>query len=613
MAETKIRILFRTWQRLFPMVKTKSNVIFYKRNNFRTTTAKFVESIENRQKGERKDEANMLRKKTSRVIAFLMTMLLLTGGLTGCKGNPDPIDDPSSSGSNPGSFSASSDAAAPSGGDTTSPEQTPGSNAPGTSSTSSGRTNKPNGTTSNNGGNNTPGSNTVKGTVTLMIAADAEKETAAMLNVFKKKYPQVTLKTQVEGATNTIGQDLSKLSAAKKLPDVVLFGTENFAYIMSQGLAYPLDKLYAADPDKKYAFQAGIENYTYFNHLYALPFRLQFNTIGVNTDLFETLNLKDPGYNWTIAQFVDMAKKATTTTYSGINYIFDSGDPTHGLDIGLMNSLLPDGFGLYGYNMKNNTFNFTNGAWVKAKEVCKNLTNTPGLVADDLRKTSSGGKTAYEQKFGSGGDAMKAGKVLFTNTHSWQASWYDEVKHNWDFYPYPRKDDKTNQRIQTHVDFVCMTTAVTQANRDAAYALLKTLSYDKDAAIEYIKYCESQYASTKKRNLLTPASAHPDVIAYYSKSKVYPNGMKYMYKQVMADKSNVFVADVNKIVPNFWNNVTQYQTQVDEQIASGTAPASLAKTLETKVNAASAKTWANFEKKVKSATDKFYESHPYEK
>ena len=273
MAETKIRILFRTWQRLFPMVKTKSNVIFYKRNNFRTTTAKFVESIENRQKGERKDEANMLRKKTSRVIAFLMTMLLLTGGLTGCKGNPDPIDDPSSSGSNPGSFSASSDAAAPSGGDTTSPEQTPGSNAPGTSSTSSGRTNKPNGTTSNNGGNNTPGSNTVKGTVTLMIAADAEKETAAMLNVFKKKYPQVTLKTQVEGATNTIGQDLSKLSAAKKLPDVVLFGTENFAYIMSQGLAYPLDKLYAADPDKKYAFQAGIENYTYSDRIICCKFR----------------------------------------------------------------------------------------------------------------------------------------------------------------------------------------------------------------------------------------------------------------------------------------------------------------------------------------------------
>lgn len=56
----------------------------------------------------------MLSKKTSRAIAFLTTMLVLTGGLAGCKGNPEPAN-PSSSGSNPGSFSASSDAAAPSG------------------------------------------------------------------------------------------------------------------------------------------------------------------------------------------------------------------------------------------------------------------------------------------------------------------------------------------------------------------------------------------------------------------------------------------------------------------------------------------------------------------
>ena len=81
----------------------------------------------------------------------------------------------------------------------------------------------------------------------------------------------------------------------------------------------------------------------------------------------------------------------------------------------------------------------------------------------------------------------------------------------------------------------------------------------------------------------------------------------------MASKNNVFVADVNKIVPNFWNNVTQYQTQVDEQIAAGTAPASLAKTLETKVNASSSKTWAAFETKLTKFINEFYQSHPYEK
>lgn len=42
------------------------------------------------------------------------------------------------------------------------------------------------------------------------------------------------------------------------------------------------------------------------------------------------------------------------------------------------------------------------------------------------------------------------------------------------------------------------------------------------------------------------------------------NGLKNRGVQDMASKNNVFVADVNKIVPNFWNKVPQYQTQVDE-------------------------------------------------
>ena len=534
----------------------------------------------------------MTRKLSLRSAAlFSAVCMLLTGAVAGCKSNKQKDTDSDSSGIISSDFS--SDASAGN-------EPTVSDNQ---SSQSSGGQNTASGTGSTD--------KTVKGTVTVLVAADAEKETAAMIDIFKKKYPNVTVKITVDGATNMVGQDLSKLSAAKKLPDVVIFGTENFSYILNQGLAYPLDKFYNADPDNKYAFQAGIENYTYAEHLFALPFRLQFNTIGVNKDLFKTLNLTDPGYNWTIHEFVNLAKKATTNEYSGINYIVDSGDPTHGMDVGIMNSLLPDGYGLFGYNLKDHTFNFTNGAWVKAKEITKDLTNTPGLVADDLHKTTSGGKTAYEQKFGSGADAMKNGKILFTNTHSWQASWYDEVKYSWDFYPYPRKDASTNQRIQTHVDFVCMTTAVTQENRDAAYALIKTMSYDKDAAIEYIKYCENKTTGTT--TLLMPSCAHPDVITYFQNSKTYHEGLKYKYKQVMASKNNVFVADVNKIVPNFWNNVTQYQTQVDEQIAAGTAPASLAKTLETKVNASSSKTWAAFETKLTKFINEFYQSHPYEK
>ena len=59
------------------------------------------------------------------------------------------------------------------------------------------------------------------------------------------------------------------------------------------------------------ALDAGINNYTYFDHLYALPYRVQFNGIMVNLDLIETKNLDEPDYDWTIDEFVDLAKKAT--------------------------------------------------------------------------------------------------------------------------------------------------------------------------------------------------------------------------------------------------------------------------------------------------------------
>ena len=223
----------------------------------------------------------MTRKLSLRSAAlFSAVCMLLTGAVAGCKSNKQKDTDSDSSGIISSDFS--SDASAGN-------EPTVSDNQ---SSQSSGGQNTASGTGSTD--------KTVKGTVTVLVAADAEKETAAMIDIFKKKYPNVTVKITVDGATNMVGQDLSKLSAAKKLPDVVIFGTENFSYILNQGLAYPLDKFYNADPDNKYAFQAGIENYTYAEHLFALPFRLQFNTIGVNKDLFKTLNLTDPGYNWTI-------------------------------------------------------------------------------------------------------------------------------------------------------------------------------------------------------------------------------------------------------------------------------------------------------------------------
>lgn len=468
-------------------------------------------------------------------------------------------------------------------------------------------------TTNKSGGSSKSDSSKVSGSIKVLVSEE-KVEIETILPIFKKKYPNINVTlVPFSGNAQQTPSQLSIMSAAKTLPDVAM-GVENFGYIMKQGLAYPLDKLYNADPDKDKAFKQGLTNYTYFGHLFALPYRLQFSCVLVNLDLLEKLNLPDPDYTWTIDEFVNLAKRATTSEYSGINYIVNIGDPTHGLDTSLMNGLLPATFHQYGYNLSTHLFNFTNGAWVNSKKIVKELESVPGLVSDNLKNVKgSGGKTAYEEKFGSSADALVSGKVLFGNHHSWEMTWMiDQFKFKWDMYPVPTGEG-IPQRIQTHTDYVCLTTNVSQANRQAAYEFAKFLSYDKDAAIARMKYMEQSKAKTGSYTIILPASGDPEALAYFNSIKMIPKGIKYMLKTVMSDSNKVFIADCNKIVPNFWVDVTQYRSQVDKKISEGADPASLAKDLETKVNAAATSTWRSFEEKVKKDIEAFYKSHPYEK
>ena len=55
--------------------------------------------------------------------------------------------------------------------------------------------------------------------------------------------------------------------------------------------------------------------------MYAVPSYLLFSSVVVNLDLLDELNLDVPGYDWTIDEFVELAKAATTTSTSGINHL----------------------------------------------------------------------------------------------------------------------------------------------------------------------------------------------------------------------------------------------------------------------------------------------------
>ena len=248
--------------------------------------------------------------------------------------------------------------------------------------------------------------------VSVLIPSDFETHMTEALNVFQKSHPDIRLNLIIGSEeSGKVATELSTMAAGNKLPDVAV-GVENFAYILSQGLAYPLDNLYAADPDKDDALQAGINNFTYNGHLYALPFRVQFNGIIINKDLLETKNLDEPDYDWTVDEFIDLAKKATDNQYSGIN-IVDSGDNTHDLQTKLMGAMMSAPYQMYGYNMDTHEFDFTSGPWTKAQDYIKELRSVPGLISDELKewgKRNQGIADAYDNKFGGSADAMVAGR-----------------------------------------------------------------------------------------------------------------------------------------------------------------------------------------------------------
>ena len=185
----------------------------------------------------------------------------------------------------------------------------------------------------------------------------------------------------------------------------------------------------------------------------------------------------------------------------------------------------------------------------------------------------------------------------------------DKFNFKWDIYPVPHAEGVT-ERIQTHVDYVFMTSAVTEEKAQAAYELVKFLSYSEEGCLARLEYVE---ANPTKTALYTPASSDPEVLAAYEASKTIPDGMKYMLKTISEDAEKIFIADANKLIPNFWNDVNEYLEQTNEQIENGGDAHALAQDLQNKVNAAAQDTWSGFETKLKTNLENFYKDHPYEK
>ncbi|MBQ6831098.1 MAG: carbohydrate ABC transporter substrate-binding protein [Oscillospiraceae bacterium] len=450
------------------------------------------------------------------------------------------------------------------------------------------------------------------GTITVGYTADFADLYDLLIAGFREKYPGVTVVPQ-EIPGKMLGQinQMIALAGSDKMPDVCV-GSEYFGTILQEGWAYPLNNLIEEDADKEYIMDQALINFSYGGQIYALPYQIQFHSIAVNMDLLEELNMDAPDYDWTISEFVELAKKATTTTTSGINYIYNAAHPTWGLDTKLMSAMVPEGYHQYGYSFDTHAIDLTAGdAWVKANELIQELKSVYALVSDDLKYTG-GEVSEYERRFGEGADALLSGRVLFGNHSSWETRVLENASYDYDFYPVPTQDGLP-EKIQTHFDFAYMTTKVTEENRDAAYAFLKFITYSEEGNMIKLAERKAAYEDDPKTwDSFIPASCYPAVMEEFQNNFPVSDGIKYMYKTIIERPETIHIADCDKLIPNYWSDIVQFRDAATEQVQAGQAPTSLVVDFQSKAAAAMEATWTYFSSCMDKNIEEFYNTHPWE-
>ena len=390
----------------------------------------------------------------------------------------------------------------------------------------------------------------------------------------------------------------AKAASGEKFPDVIAQSWEPIVYPISQGWIYPLDEFIQNDPDYKYVPDSVQNAFKFLGTTYALGERLHFNTIVLNLDLLEKLNLPVPSYEWDINTFMNLARRATTREYSGIDNLweFDA----------FMAAVLSDHTSFWSFDINKKRFDLTNGGWLRAVELQEKLRKVPGLDASTLfnqELRDQGELDDYQKKFGEDSDAFFEGKILmgFKGTWDWDEEGLKSLPWKMDMYPLPQ-DPEIGMRQPVHINYAFMTS--TTKYPEEAFKFLKYITYDPKGVAVKFKYVIAETDAIGNPFWFVPATMHPDVLEVFNEASFIPNGVKYMLENL--DKT-VHV-DLWKVIPGWFQAINDVMIPTEMKIRSGEAePAAIAAETEEKLNEIIEEAWNEFIKQVEEVQKNFPE------
>lgn len=418
----------------------------------------------------------------------------------------------------------------------------------------------------------------ISGDVSLAVPGAESETITKLISKFNEEYPNINVTIRsFEGGAN---EYLTAQAASKNLPDIV-YGWDSIPYAISQGWINPLNEFLDKDDEFKNVPESLVADFIYKDKVFALPTRITTDGVVINLDLMEQLNLDPPEYDWTIDNFTEYAKKATTDKYSGIhnmNLFEDIMLPMFGKDLSS-----------WGYNPILGKFELKDsGAFEKLFQLRDELTNVPGLVSGGLwnNKLRDEGKLDdYQKKFGKDADGFGIGKVLFRIEGSWILG--DRIKFNYDYYPLPI-DSKVGYKESIHIDHAFMTH--TTKDKEAAFELLKWITYSTKGVLA--SFALRKEVEKPDPYLYIPPTHNKEISDIFNDSH-YVNGIKYIYNNL--DKAHR--GDNFKVIPGM--------RQAMDEVLNNTLISSIAKG-EKEASAVVSEVEEKANNIIKEAMDKLY-------
>jgi len=439
----------------------------------------------------------------------------------------------------------------------------------------------------------------VSGDVTIAVYPSEQELYEYIFNstYFKNQYPNIKV-TVEPWAESGSAEWLTTQAANNTLPDVML-DWQDVTYPVSQGWVYPLTEYLKNDSDAKYIPERLAGKYIYGGENYAVPYRFSLRTFAINTDMLDSLNLDAPEYDWSIDDFKALLMQATSTSTSGMNYI-------GWMEDAFLASMSSQGYGAWGYDKNENRVNLTDGNFVLASNLIKELESVPGLCSDELiddTLTAMGEQDDYAKKFGDGVDAVADGKVLVTNTSTWDYSWYKNYTFNYDFYPIPGAPG-SSPNIIIYTDHAFMTS--TTKCPDASYEVLKFVTFGSGGYAALIDYEREQQTQGNEPNLWLPMSDNPDQLTVFDGVEYAPAGIKWAFNNL----DDAVAGDYNKCVPGMTTCITDYLNPAIDEIHTGTSDAdAIVVEVEEMANNYLRESAESFNRQVAAVQEEFSKTH----